>query len=241
MKIAKTVGAIVTASILWVSPMATAQETTHPETKDPTQQSQTKASTETVDKAKSAQPDLKEGAQADTKEALEKSNLTAEEKASFEALEKFVNEKEKTLDYKGAKADARIDDNVLKEYAGGLQASGWKVESVESDTQAVQESANRLAPTVETLEDSCKGENGFQLLPPAVLLDSCAASALQNAYAAGAGSAGLAALITAETGAGPILAGAVAAVLTLQSGIYGICNSWGNGIKIFPLGLCWSQ
>lgn len=240
MKFAKTVGAVTAASILFITPMAAAQETTQSETKTPIQQSQTKAPAEKADKSKGAQ-DPQKDTPVDSKEALEKSNLSPEEKASFEALDKFVDQKEKTLDYKGAKADAKIDDNVLKDYAAGLQASGWKVESVGSDAQAIQESADQLAPTAEKLEASCKGKNGFQKAPPAILLNSCAASELQQAYQAGANGAKLAALITSETGAGAAIAGAVGTALTIGSGVVGMCNAWDSGIKIYPGGICWAQ
>lgn len=240
MKIAKTVGAVTAASILFITPMAAAQETTQSETKTPTQQSQTKAPAEKADKSKGAQ-DPQKDTPVDSKEALEKSNLSPEEKASFEALDKFVDQKAKTLDYKGAKADAKIDDNVLKDYAAGLQASGWKVESVGSDAQAIQESADQLAPTVENLEASCNGKNGVQSFPPAVLLDSCAATALQNAYVVGAGVSGLAGIITSETGAGAVIGGTIAAALTAASGLVGMCNAWDKGVKLYTTAICRSQ
>ena len=64
---------------------------------------------------------------------------------------------------------------------------------------------------------------------------------MQNAYTAGAGVAGLAAFITAETGVGPVIAGGIAGLLAVSSGLVGLCNSWGHGVKIFVGGGCWSQ
>ena len=106
MKIAKTVGAVTAASILFITPMAAAQETTQSETKTPIQQSQTKAPAEKADKSKGAQ-DPQKDTPVDSKEALEKSNLSPEEKASFEALDKFVDQKEKTLALQGCQSGCK--------------------------------------------------------------------------------------------------------------------------------------
>ena len=159
----------------------------------------------------------------------EDSNLTVAEEASFRAMDRYVDFEH-----------ARFDSGVLNEFSGTLLAQGWNVDADESDLAILEREADAIEPAIQ-FYDACQGRNGFQKLPPGVLLNSCAASALQNAYAAGAGVAALAALITAETGVGGVLAGAIAGVLAAESGILGICGSWNRGIRLFPGGICWSQ
>ena len=65
-----------------------------------------------------------------------------------------------------------------------------------------------------------------------IFLDSCQADRLSGALAAGASVTFLAGMITAETGAGPAVAGAIAGVLGFYGGLTQICNSWDTGIAI---------
>lgn len=38
--------------------------------------------------------------------------------------------------------------------------------------------------------------------------------------------------ISSATGAGAVVSGTIAATLAVYSGLYGMCNSWGRGIKL---------
>ena len=170
----------------------------------------------------------------------EDSNLTVAEEASFRAMDRYVDFEHARFDYRAAQSDPDVDSGVLNEFSGTLLAQGWNVDADESDLAILEREADAIEPAIQ-FYDACLGRNGFQKLPPGILLNSCAASALQNAYAAGAGVAALAALITAETGVGGFLAGAIAGGLAAESGILGICGSWNRGIRLFPGGICWSQ
>lgn len=167
--------------------------------------------------------------------------LTEEQKVSFQALEAYLLQQDRTLDYERAMKDPAIPQEVLDDFAAGLETQGWEIKASPSDLARIQEKAIAIAPAMANLRAACGGRNGLQPLPPAVLLNSCAASAVQNAYASGAGAAAIAAIITAQTGAGPLLAGTIAGILTISSGLIGLCNSWGQGVKIFATGGCWSQ
>ncbi|QTH60493.1 hypothetical protein J5O04_05110 [Corynebacterium hindlerae] len=160
---------------------------------------------------------------------------------TLEQLEPYVSTKSKELDFESAKSNPLVDNNILSEYSAALVSQGWNVKASESDLITIQSQASEVLPTMTALRNSCEGRNGFEAIPPAILLDSCAATAVQNAYNSGAGVAAIAALLTAQTGVGPLLAGAIAGALATQSGIVGLCNSWGHGVKLFPGGACWSQ
>lgn len=167
--------------------------------------------------------------------------LTPEERASFESMEKYIDVENTTFDYSHAKSNSSIDSAVLDEYSAALLSQGWDIDADSSDLVLLQEEATRIEPALTQLRAACEGRNGFQITPPAVLLNSCSATAVQNAYTAGAGAAGLAAFITSETGVGPVIAGGIAGLLAVSSGLVGLCNSWGHGVKIFVGGGCWSQ
>ena len=115
-----------------------------------------------------------------------------------------------------------------------------------------QPASTQAAPTPDASSQaeefaSCEGRSGWRAAWPTIFLDSCQADRLSGALAAGASAAALAGLITAETGAGPAVAGAIAAALTVYGGLTGLCNSWGNGIQIIYVPnvpgslICWSQ
>lgn len=173
--------------------------------------------------------------------SAEKGELTPAQEESFQALESHLYANEKRFDLTNAKSDLRIEPEMAVEFAAGLLIQGWEVDGAESGDPALIEATERLEPHLEQVRSACAGKNGFQALPPAVLLNSCAASAVQNAYASGAGIAGIAAVITAETGVGAVVAGTIAGILAASSGLVGLCNSWGRGVKVFATGGCWSQ
>lgn len=139
-----------------------------------------------------------------------------------------------TIDYAAAVSDDSIDKKVLDEYTSALQASSDTMHP-DSPTSAVIKAMS-----------ACKGKNGWRAFWPTVFLNSCNASAVSNALNSGAGVAAVAAAITSYTGAGPVVAGAIAGALATYGGVYGLCNSWGRGIQLFlnpvnALPACWSQ
>ncbi|QPK79562.1 hypothetical protein G7Y31_02295 [Corynebacterium lizhenjunii] len=164
-----------------------------------------------------------------------------ETEATFEALERYVHLGHDIFDYSGASRDPMVEEELLEEYAAVLMVEGWQIQGTASELVGLTEKAELHEQASIAFRAACGGRNGFQAAPPAVLLDSCAATALQNAYAAGSGVAGLAALITSYTGAGPLIAGSIASMMVIASGLVGVCNSWGRGIKVFATGGCWSQ
>lgn len=115
----------------------------------------------------------------------------------MEQLEPYVFTKSKELDFESAKSNPLVDNNILSEYSAALASQGWAVKASESDLIAIQSQASEVLPTMTALRNSCEGRNGFEAVPPAILLDSCAATAVQNAYSSGAGVAAIAALLTA--------------------------------------------
>lgn len=159
----------------------------------------------------------------------------------LEKLEPYVNTTDHSLNYDGAKNEVGADPQILDEYAAALISQGWVVEAHESDIQSLRVKAEEMKPVTTALRAGCEGRNGYEGFPPAILLNSCSAEAVEKALAGGIGVAGLAGTITAETGVGPVAAAAVAAVLAVQASLVGICNSWKHGIKIFLNGTCWSQ
>ena len=100
-----------------------------------------------------------------------------------------------------------------------------------------QPASTQAAPTPDASSQaeefaSCEGRSGWRAAWPTIFLDSCQADRLSGALAAGASAAALAGLITAETGAGPADAGAIAGVLGFYGSLSMICNSWDTGIAI---------
>ncbi|WP_156801782.1 hypothetical protein, partial [Corynebacterium mastitidis] len=172
-----------------------------------------------------------EGFSYEEMEAQE-SGLDERQEASFRSIEKYLDKDSSSFDFSKAQEDPSIDEETLEDFSVGLISQGWNVQASESTLSDLNDKSEELYPHTVALRAACEGRNGFQKFPPAILLSSCAASAVQNAYAAGAGVAGIAAVLTAETGVGPALAGTIAGILAINSGIIGLCNSWGHGVKI---------
>ena len=150
------------------------------------------------------------------------------------------------LDYGAASADPAVKRATLDDFAVGLIAGGGSVVGAGSVANQLAKAAERLSANLDAAILACEGRNGWRNFWPTIFLDSCNSNALAAAMAAGAGVAALAALITAATGAGPVVAGTIAAALGIYSALVALCNSWGHGIQIFvnPLGgtpVCWSQ
>jgi hypothetical protein len=115
---------------------------------------------------------------------------------------------------------------TVREVATGIVAAGGTVSGVSVDASAV-----RVAREAVQLS-SCVGVNDYstQWFGHQLKLDSCNTSRLIGALAVGAGAAGIAALITAWTGAGPVVAGVIAGVLTIGGGAIAICAADGDGL-----------
>lgn len=156
-------------------------------------------------------------------------------------LDRYTYPDTKVFDLDGALAQDEELEAEAFELASVLEAFGWDIHSTNPEylgnvsTQASAQ-ANLVRPF-----SNCNGRNGAQLVPPAILLNSCAASALQNAITGGASAVELAGTLTAVTGVSLALATPIAIGLAAQASLIGICGSWGNGIRLFPNGMCWSQ
>ena len=147
----------------------------------------------------------------------------------MQALENHIADG--TLDYQAAKADPAITDAALDDFTAGYIAAGGRLSAPDSAPPEVRDRAADLAPYAEEFA-SCEGRSGWRAVWPTIFLDSCQADLLSGALAAGASVAGLAGLITAETGAGPVVAEAIAGVLGFYGSLSMICNSWDTGIVI---------
>lgn len=171
-------------------------------------------------------------------------------KAEVAALKKYLS-KDLELDYTAAAGDPRISRATLDEYATWYMAAGETVLGATADVVALESAVSNVEEELAAVSSgegvsilACSGRNGWRTWYPTVFLDSCATNAVISAYAIGAGVAGMAALITAWTGAGPAIAGVIAGALSVSGGIVGLCGSWGRGIQVFvaPWGsVCWSQ
>lgn len=145
------------------------------------------------------------------------------------------------FDLDGALAQDEDLEAEALELASVLEAFGWSIQSTNPEyLENVSVKSSAQAGIVQPFSN-CNGKNGSQLVPPAILLDSCAASALQNAITGGATAVELAGTLTAITGVSLALATPIAIGLVAQASLIGICGSWGNGIRLFPNGMCWSQ
>ncbi|WP_211208172.1 hypothetical protein, partial [Corynebacterium mastitidis] len=171
----------------------------------------------------------------------QESGLSEVQEVSLRGIEKYLDQDDSSFDFAKAQEDPSIDDKTLEDFSAGLLTQGWDVRASDAALLELNKKSDEISPHLTSLRSACEGRNGVQKFPPAVLLNSCTASAVQNALGAGAGVAGIAAIITAETGAGPALAGTIAGVLAINAGVIGLCNSWGHGVKIFSGGVCWSQ
>ena len=147
----------------------------------------------------------------------------------MQALENHIADG--TLDYQAAKADPAITDATLDDFTAGYIVAGGQLSAPDSAPPEVRDRAAALAPYAEEFA-SCEGRSGWRAVWPTIFLDSCQADRLSGALAAGASVTFLAGMITAETGAGPAVAGAIAGVLGFYGGLTQICNSWDTGIAI---------
>ena len=147
----------------------------------------------------------------------------------MQALENHIADG--TLDYQAAKADPAITDATLDDFTAGYIVAGGRLSVPDSAPPEVRDRVAALAPYAEEFA-SCEGRSGWRAVWPTIFLDSCQADLLSGALAAGASVTFLAGMITAETGAGPAVAGAIAGVLGFYGGLTQICNSWDTGIAI---------
>lgn len=145
------------------------------------------------------------------------------------------------FDFAAAKSDPDIDMEILQEFSVGYEAGGGSLNISDEDRQAAMAQSGLETEDITALA-SCNGTNGHTA--GTLLLDSCNADVVSGLLTAGAGIATIAAAITAATGVGAVVAGTIAGILAVYSGLTTICNAWDNGIYIFYSNTppaCWSQ
>jgi hypothetical protein len=119
---------------------------------------------------------------------------------------------------------------TVSQVATGIAAAGGTVSGVAVQAGAVNATANVLAAA----KAKCYGVNNYsvQWFGDQLKINSCVTSAVIGALSAGAGVAGIVAVITSETGIGGIAAGLIAGILAIGAGVLATCGSRGNGTII---------
>ncbi|WP_144413480.1 hypothetical protein [Corynebacterium epidermidicanis] len=186
----------------------------------------------------SASPFAKDSANNQNQSA--KANTDAQTE-HLKLLDPYVHPDEKVFNLKDAIAKDRSLEHDAIELASVYHGFGWSITT--ANEEQLSRVSTRAATRTSTIQpfSNCNGRNGFQPMPPAALLDSCASSALQNSIAAGATVVELAGLLSSYTGISLAVATPIAIGLAAQASLMGVCGSWGNGIRLFSNGMCWSQ
>lgn len=168
---------------------------------------------------------------------------------SYTAVNEYITDEGFLLN--DALLDTRIAEKTAIEFAVGYYIGGGHV--VTSNSRSAITPSQELAldaykdqlSRIPVERGSCVGRTGARAFWPTVYLNSCQASVLNNLLNAGAGVAGVAGLLTGWTGIGAVGASAIASALVITGGIYGLCNSWGRGIKVYvtpaAVPVCWAQ
>lgn len=149
-------------------------------------------------------------------------------------MEEYITN-DATFDVNAAVSDERLSEETVAEFVAGYQAGGGEVRGMDSAHQSrIANTADRVQASGEEIDlrSNCAGRNSYRTMPPAVSLDSCNASALSSAMAAGAGVAGIAGVLTAATGIGAVAAGTIGGALAVTSSLTAVCNAWGTGVNI---------
>ncbi|WP_420368654.1 hypothetical protein [Curtobacterium sp. L1-20] len=152
-------------------------------------------------------------------------SLSAE---TSERLEAAIDRRTDTFDGAAARKSG-VPSSITDDFATGWVAAGKSATNavVDSDELAA---ARRVVPDVR----ACAGRNrwdytGIQLN---VYLNSCNTTRVIGLINTGSGVATLAAAITAFTGLGVAIAGALAGVLGIAGGVLTTCSARGRGIVI---------
>lgn len=145
-----------------------------------------------------------------------------------EALEAAIDRRSGTFDGSTAR-EAGVPSSVADDFATGWVAGGKTAENADIDPA-------ELAAARQAVSDvrACAGRNrwdytGIQLN---VYLNSCNTTRLIGLINTGSGVATIAAAITAFTGLGVAIAGALAGVLGVAGGILTTCSARGRGIVV---------
>lgn len=126
------------------------------------------------------------------------------------------------------------DPSTVQQVAVGVVAGGGSVSGVAVDAASIARTANQLAAVRAASRANCAGQTNYstQWFGHQLKLNSCDANRVIAAMSAGAGVAGLAAIITSETGVGGIAGGVIAGVLAIGAGALGWCAANGTGVII---------
>lgn len=138
------------------------------------------------------------------------------------ALFAGVDTTTRTFDADQARASG-ADAALLEEFASGYLAGGGTVRHISVDPAEVAELRGNTV--------FCSGKNRFDVtgLQANLYMNSCVSNDVVGKLAQGAGLAAILALISAETGVGPVVGGIVAGLLTIGGGALASCNSKGRG------------
>ena len=114
--------------------------------------------------------------------------------------------------------------------SGGFVAAGGSVSGIAVKRSDVAVGTNAIAAA----KAKCAGVNNYsvQWFGDQLKINSCVVQNVIGALTAGAGAAGIAAIILAETGIGGAAAGVIAGLLAIGAGVLTSCASSGRGVII---------
>ncbi len=129
-----------------------------------------------------------------------------------------------------AALDMGADPATVEQVAAGITAAGGTVSGIAVKASDVAAGTAAIAAS----RASCAGQTSYsiQWFGYQLKLNSCVTNAVIGGLSAGAGAAGIAAIIASETGIGGLAGGLLAGILAIGAGVLGICASSGNGVIV---------
>jgi hypothetical protein len=127
-----------------------------------------------------------------------------------------------------------IDSETVRQVATGIVAGGGIVTGIAVDAASVARTSGAVVVATAASRARCMGRTNYsvQWFGDQLKLNSCDAARVISAMSAGAGVAGLAAIIASDTGVGGIAGGVIAGVLAIGAGLLGSCAANGTGVIV---------
>ncbi|WP_121368111.1 hypothetical protein [Frondihabitans australicus] len=116
---------------------------------------------------------------------------------------------------------------MVDDFATGWSAAGREVTNATVDTVTVS-----MALAAEPRVRACVGKNSYDYtgLQLNAYMNSCNSAKFLGLITSGAGLATIAAVVTAATGVGAVVAGTIAGAMTVASGAVTTCTARGRGM-----------